>query len=222
MAYEFLEKLFGTPKEGEQPRSMTYAELEAAIDADKDIQLANLAAGGYVAQADFDTKALELDGVQKQLASANTTIQSYKDMDIEGIRKSATEWETKYNTDTQKLKDDLAAQAQAHAEEMLVSSYRYPNKAARVGVLEAVRAKKLPLENGELTGGKAFMEELQKDEDYSGAFIVDTPPKEQPDNPLPRFTTPIVGGNTPGSDAGANPFTAALHLTQVNPPKSGK
>ena len=29
MAYEFLKKLFGTPKDGEQPKAMTYAELEA-------------------------------------------------------------------------------------------------------------------------------------------------------------------------------------------------
>ena len=35
MAYEFLKKLFGTPKDGEEPKAMTYAELEAAIDADK-------------------------------------------------------------------------------------------------------------------------------------------------------------------------------------------
>ena len=34
MAYEFLERLFGTPKEGEQPKSLTCAELKAAIEAD--------------------------------------------------------------------------------------------------------------------------------------------------------------------------------------------
>ena len=39
MAYEFLKKLFGTPKDGEEPKAMTYAELEAAIDADKKIQV---------------------------------------------------------------------------------------------------------------------------------------------------------------------------------------
>lgn len=36
MAYEFLKKLFGTPKDGEEPKAMTYAELEAAIDADQE------------------------------------------------------------------------------------------------------------------------------------------------------------------------------------------
>lgn len=28
MAYEFLKALFGEPKEGEEPKAMTYAELE--------------------------------------------------------------------------------------------------------------------------------------------------------------------------------------------------
>ena len=42
MAYEFLKKLFGTPKDGEEPKAMTYAELEAAIDADKKIQVVDV------------------------------------------------------------------------------------------------------------------------------------------------------------------------------------
>ena len=45
MAYEFLKKLFGTQKDGEEPKAMTYAELEAAIDADKKIQIVDLKAG---------------------------------------------------------------------------------------------------------------------------------------------------------------------------------
>lgn len=39
MAYEFLKKLFGTQKDGEEPKAMTYAELEEAIDADKKSRL---------------------------------------------------------------------------------------------------------------------------------------------------------------------------------------
>lgn len=46
MAYEFLKKLFGTQKDGEEPKAMTYAELEAAIDADKKIQVVDVKAGG--------------------------------------------------------------------------------------------------------------------------------------------------------------------------------
>lgn len=48
MAYEFLKKLFGTPKDGEEPKAMTYAELEAAIDADKKIQVVDNAFSGSI------------------------------------------------------------------------------------------------------------------------------------------------------------------------------
>ena len=56
MAYEFLKKLFGTPKDGEEPKAMTYAELEAAIDTDKKIQVVDVKAGGYVSKEKLDAK----------------------------------------------------------------------------------------------------------------------------------------------------------------------
>lgn len=186
MAYEFLEKLFGTPKEGEQPRSMTYAELEAAIDADKDIQLANLAAGGYVTQADFDAKALELDGVQQQLTNANTTIQSYKDMDIDGIKQSVTNWETKYNTDTQKLKDDLAAQAYEHACDMAAMGIKFSSNGARKAFVSDLQDKKLALEDGKLLGLDDFVKAYKETD--PGAFASETPPPNETPTNLPYFS----------------------------------
>ena len=55
------------------------------------------------------TLTTERDGLKEQLTTANDTIKSYKDMDIEGVKAKADEWESKYNTDTQTLKDQLAA-----------------------------------------------------------------------------------------------------------------
>lgn len=40
-------------------------------------------------------KNKEIELVNSQLKEANKTIKSYKDMDIDGIKQSATEWETK-------------------------------------------------------------------------------------------------------------------------------
>ena len=39
----------------------------------------------------------EKDTLKTQLDSANDEIKSYKDMDIDSIKKSASDWETKYN-----------------------------------------------------------------------------------------------------------------------------
>ena len=53
------------------------------------------------------TLTAERDGLKTQLADATTEIQSYKDMDIDGIKTKAAEWETKYNTDTAALRQQL-------------------------------------------------------------------------------------------------------------------
>ncbi|MBR3422688.1 MAG: phage scaffolding protein [Ruminococcus sp.] len=45
--------------------------------------------------ADLKTEKDSIAAVQKQLDEANTTIKSYTDMDIEGIKKSAADWEEK-------------------------------------------------------------------------------------------------------------------------------
>lgn len=176
MAYEFLKKLFGTPAEGEQPKAMTYEELEAAIDADKaNLSLVNLKDGGYVSKDKFDAKETELKGVQAQLTTANDTIKAFEGQDVEGIKKKVSEWETKYNDDTKQLKDQLDAQARSHAEEMFLSGYQFTSKAARSGILAEIRAKGFKIEDGTLLGGKEFMASLMESEDYKGAFVAQTP-----------------------------------------------
>ena len=107
--YEFLKALFGTNEDG-TPKALTFEQLQAALAENKEIKLVNLADGAYVAKEKFDAKVTELEGVQTQLKDANKQIQSYKDMDVEGIKKSVEDWETKYNTDTQALQQKLADQ----------------------------------------------------------------------------------------------------------------
>lgn len=54
--------------------------------------------------ADYDT-------IKEQLGEAQKTIKGFRDQDIEGVRKSAQEWEQKYNdaiAEHQKKMDDLA------------------------------------------------------------------------------------------------------------------
>lgn len=217
MAYEFLKKHFGTPKDGEEPKAMTYAELEAAIDADKNIKVVDLSGGGYVAKDKFDAKDTELKGVKRQLEDANTQIKSFKDQDVDGIKQKVSEWEQKYNTDTQALKDQMAAQNRSHAEDMFLSGYKFTSKAARKGVLDELRSKKFQLdENGTFLGAKEFMTSLMEDDDYKGAFVTE---KENGagsgtkggnggsgangGNP-PRFSTGTNGGAPAGGNQ--NPF----------------
>lgn len=225
MAYEFLRKLFKKDENG-AVIPMTYEEMEAAIDADKGIKIADLSGGGYVAKDKFDAKETELKGIRKQLDDANTQIKSFEDQDVDGIKQKVADWEAKYNTDTQALKDQMAAQNRSHAEDMFLAGYKFTSKAARKGVLDELRSKQFQLdEKGTFLGAKEFMSSLMEDEDYKGAFVTENPAGDTnqgnggtnpPEGTKPRFSTGTNGGNPQGGDA--NPF---LHMgfTHLREPK---
>lgn len=210
MAYDFLKKLFKKDENG-AIIPMTAEELEAAIDADKNIKVVDLSAGGYIAKDKFDAKETELKGVKKQLEDANTQIKSFEDQDVDEIKKKVSEWEQKYNTDTQALRDQMAAQSRSHAEDMFLSGYKFTSKAARKGVLDELRSKKFQLDdNGTFLGAKEFMDSLMGDEDYKGAFVTENKDGGagsgaggQGGNP-PRFSAGANGGTPAGGNQ--NPF----------------
>ena len=209
MAYEFLRKLYGVPKEGEEPKAMTYKELEAAIDADGSIKLADLSGGGYVSKEKYNAKVTELTGVKQQLADANAEIQSYKDMDIEGIQKSAKEWEDKYNADTKALVDKLTAQEYSHAADMFMSKYQFTSKPAREGVMAEFNKKGFKLEDGKFLGAEDYMNSLMESEDYKGALKTEDKPttKEQENKPFFMQGASGAGGNADtGAGSTFNPF----------------
>lgn len=225
MAYEFLRKFFKKDENG-AVIPMTYEELEAAIDADKGIKIADLSGGGYVAKDKFDAKETELKGIRKQLDDANTQIKSFEDQDVDEIKQKVADWEKKYNTDTQALKDQMAAQNRSHAEDMFLAGYKFTSKAARKGVLDELRSKQFQLdEKGTFLGAKEFMSSLMEDEDYKGAFVTENPAGDTnqgnggtnpPEGTKPRFSTGTNGGNPQGGDT--NPF---LHMgfTHLREPK---
>lgn len=191
MAYEFLKKLFGTPKDGEKPKSMTYEELEAAIDADGTLKLINLEDGGFVSKEKLDTKITELKETTKLLKDANETIQTYKDMDIEGIKKSVTDWEAKYNTDTKALQDKIEAQATEFAAKEYMSKYNFTSPLVAKAALAEFMAQEFKRgEDGTFLGADDFMKSMK--ESNPGAFVVETPPTdpEPPAPPKPTFTPP--------------------------------
>ena len=98
----------------------------------------------------------ERDGLKTQLSDANATIQSYKDMDIDGIKQSAADWETKYNTDTQALKDQLESTKYGYAVENAVGNLKFTSESAKKAFLAELTAKKLPIQEGKLLGLEDF------------------------------------------------------------------
>ena len=199
--YEFLKALFGTNEDG-TPKALTFEQLSAAIAANKELKLVNLADGGYVAKDKFDAKVTELEGIQTQLTDANAQIQSYKDMDIDGIKASVKDWETKYNTDTAALQQKLKDQETEFAARNYLSGFKYANDLVKDAIYEKFMAKGFARENDKFLGADDFMAEMQKNN--PSAFIVDTPPADHPANDPP---------------AGQNPAANAPFFTSQNPPQ---
>lgn len=188
--YEYLKTLFGTEEDG-KPVALTFEQLVAAISADKELKIANLADGGYVSKDKFDAKDTELEGIKQQLSTANATIQSYKDMDIDSIKQSVTDWEQKYNDDTEALKQQLAKQERDHCLDMFLGGYKFSSKAAEDGIRADFERKNFPFEEGKFLGAKEYMDGLMTNDDYKAAFAVEAPPIEEPhSDPKPRFSDP--------------------------------
>ncbi len=221
--YEFLVKLFGKDADG-NPEALTAEQLIAKIKADKSLNLVNLKDGGYVSKEKFDAKDTELTGVKQQLADANTTIQSYKDMDIDGIKKSAQDWETKYKTDTKALNDKLEAQERSHRTDLFLSGYKFSSKAAEAGIRSMFDAKGFKLENGEFLGAADYIKQLQEDKDYKGAFVIEK--EDDPDDagsgaggtqtPPPFFAAGTNGGA--GAGGKGEPLKIDFGFTHLREP----
>ena len=110
----------------------------------------------------LQTAETERDTYKAQLDTANTTIQSYKDMDIEGIKASASNWEAKYNTDIQALQAQIAQQAYEHELEKFVDGYQFTSNLVKEAVVMQLKAKEFKLDNGKLLGADDFMKQLKE------------------------------------------------------------
>lgn len=145
---------------------------------------------------DLEKYKAENEGLKTQLNEANTQIQSFKEMDIDGIKASAEEWKTKYETDTKALNEKIAAKDYDYAIKDFMSNYKFIDDDVKETVINKFKAKEFKLEEGKFLGGEDFMKEYK--ENHKSLFISD-----EPQNPIPEIVKP-TGGSNPSGDA--NPF----------------
>lgn len=104
----------------------------------------------------------ERDGLKTQLDEANKAIKGFEGLDVEGIKAKAEEWETKYNTDTQALKDQLAAKEYEYSVNGAVTGLKFTSESARKAFVADLTAKKLPVQDGMLLGMEDFVKAYQE------------------------------------------------------------
>lgn len=92
-----LKALFGT-------EALTWEQLEEKLKDNKEVKLANLAAGSHISKGKYDDVVSELEIANKTIKGLQETVSKFDGVDLDGLKKSVTDWETKYNTDIEAVK----------------------------------------------------------------------------------------------------------------------
>lgn len=115
----------------------------------------------------------ELSGIKAQLEDANKAIKGFEDLDVEGIKKAAQDWESKYKTDTETLKKQIDQKDYEHAAEAYLNGFKFTSDLAKKAVLLEFREKEFKLEDGKFLGADDYMTQLK--ESNPAAFDGDKP-----------------------------------------------
>lgn len=146
----------------------------------------------------------ERDGLKTQLETAHGEIQSYKELDIEGVKQKAADWETKYNTDTAALKAQMEALSYAQVVKDSIAPYQFSSESAKRAFVGDLTAKKLPLQEGKLLGLEDFHKQYAASD--PGAFV--SAEEEQ----RPVFSSGTGGGILPAQSSALSAIRAAAGL----------
>ena len=135
----------------------------------------------------------ERDNLKTQVEDANKEIQSYKDMDIDSIKKSADDWKTKYEEMEANQKAEKEKSIRDERTNAFFNDVKFASESAKAGVIAEFNKKdfKYDEESKKFLGASEWLNEL-KDKD-SGAFLSDVA--------NPKFTTnPTAPTNTGSMD----------------------
>lgn len=133
------------------------------------------------------TLTTERDTLQSQLAAANTQIEQFKGMDIDGIKQAADDYKAKYESAAADFQKQLADRDYNDAALAALSDVKFTSKAAKSAFLATLKEKQLKLDNGKLVGFDEILNQAKADDPSAFAS----------DKPAPKFTDPITGAPLP-------------------------
>ena len=165
---EKLKALFGT-------EALTWEQLEEKLKDNKEVKLANLAAGSHISKGKYDDVVAELGTANDTIKGLRETVAKFDGVDVEKLKKDASDWENKYNTDIAAVKLDSAVHTG------LVEAGAINPKVAKAALDMSV----IKLDGENVLGLKEQIDSLkesdaylfkaeQKEEDKGGAFVFKT------------------------------------------------
>lgn len=186
MKREFLQNL----KVGDQPLSKEVIDAIMAENG-RDIEAAKKPYADY-------------DHIKEQLDEAQKTIKGFQDQDIEGVRKSAQEWEQKYNQAVKDHEAKLADMAFDRKLEDAITGAKGKNAKAIKALLDVDNLKASKNQDADI---KAAMDALQKESGYLFGDV---------GNPPPYSPGAGTGGYQGGQDTSATLRAAMGLLAKTN------
>lgn len=124
-------------------------------------------------KSDLAAKQQELDGIASQLTEASKQIESFKGMDIEGVKKSADEWKAKAEQAAQDAQAQMSKLKFDHALESALTGAKAKNPVAVRALLKETDLKLA--EDGSIVGLTEQLEKVKTDNDYLFESDVPTP-----------------------------------------------
>ena len=133
----------------------------------------------------------DLEKVQEQLGQRDKDMENLKKSaaDVEGIKKQLEELQSKYNTETEQYKTQLADRDYSDAMARMIADkdVKFSSKAAEKAFMADLKAKALTLKDGALDGFDTFLKS-QKESD---------PAAFEAEKPDPTFVKPTGAGGPP-------------------------
>lgn len=152
----------------------------------------------------IETLTTEKEGIEKQLEDANKQIQSFKDVDVDNLNNQIKEWETKYNQDTENLKNELSKKEYDYKLRDLTNTLKFSSNGAKRAFLEDLKEKGLEFDDkGKLVGFDDFTESYKetdpdafyKEEEKDEGFVANTGATHDDKNDDDAFVNKIMGIN---------------------------
>lgn len=157
------------------------SEINGADDRkDNPVKFIDLSEGNYVGKENYTRLQTENAGYKAQIAEVNKEIKSYKEMDIDGIKTKAAEWEQKYNADTAALNKKLDDQKRSFAAQRYLDGQKIKSPLAKKSILADFMSHDMKLkEDGTFEGAEEYMKKIR--EQYPDDFEPDEKPEDKPE-----------------------------------------
>ena len=145
----------------------------------------------------------ERDNLKTQINDANKEIQSYKDMDIDSIKKSAEDWKTKYEEMEANQKAEKEKSIRNERTNAFFNDIKFASESAKAGVIAQFNAKdfKYDEESNKFLGASEWINDIKEKD--SGAFLSDVA--------NPKFTTTPTA---PTNDSSMDKILHAMGLDE--------